>query len=131
MAFRKDATLCGPPCSGQCAATFTDMQVHCDGPQGCSDSVEVVIPEESQDGQRVDCSSTSCCGQLITTCGGVGGCQDEIMKKPGVREQVAELAATSEVLVAGCKGRYVPYIAPVYQANGRWRPALLDDRVLR
>lgn len=124
-------TLFTSLCSGQCANGFSEMTINCAGPHGCTDSVPIFIPDESQDGVRVVCGAVSCCGQLLTSCLGEGGCQDEIMKKPGVRDQVAELAATSKVLVAGCKGRYVPYIAPVYQANGRWRPALLDDLVLR
>ena len=51
----------------------------------------------------------NCCGQLFSSFTAGGNCNPEILKKPGVKRQIARLAATSDLLVADCKGHYVPY----------------------
>jgi hypothetical protein len=49
---------------------------------------------------------------------------------PAVRERVAQVAATSRVLVAGCRGQYV-----LYEPQADWgrtrHTVLVNDHVLR
>jgi hypothetical protein len=121
-------------CSAQdCSESFSTMSFHCDGPDGCSDGVTVWYPNNpDQYGAPIDCGSVSCCGQLFSNCPpGQGGCEPEILKKPGAKAEIARLAVTSEVLIADCVGRYVEY-KPVPVANlNRRKLALIDEHVLR
>jgi len=108
------------------------MHFHCDGPGGCHGDVYPQTPEESEYGVAIEPDPLNCCGQLFSSFTAGGGCNPGIMKKPGVREEVARLSATADLLVADCKGRYVPYSAPTtYHAAAARRLELADERVLR
>ena len=125
-------------CAQGCATTFNSWFFECDGPYGCIDYVYPRYPEGSSPyGVYVQCQALECCGQLFSDCYGGGGCDDVMLKKPGVKEEIAQLAATSDVLVADCSGRYVSY-EPGYPPEDRHSPiwskrslALIEERVLR
>ena len=86
----------------------------------CRDQITVTTPE----GERVDfftCGPVACCQQLFTSCYDSGDPCSQAME-PAVREHVAQVAATSRVLVADCRGRYALY----EPQTGRGRPRGAD-----
>lgn len=124
--------LCNGLCAAQCAETWQQMQFHCAGPDGCEGDLEVQYPgESSQYGVAIVCGSENCCGQLFTTCYAGGGCEPESVRKPEARKRLDRIAATSEVLVADCKGRFSLYTPSSALAAYRASSMMLNDHVLR
>jgi len=120
-------TLCATVCSAQnCADTFQNDEVWCAGPDGCTGAVYPTHPNGSQYGLTIECSALDCCGQQITTCYGTSAC--DVLKKPSDKEQVNRLAATSDVLVADCKGRYALFQPRISEHASL---ATLNDHILR
>ena len=72
--------------------------------------------------------SVECCKQLITDVNQNGSCEN-LLALAGIEEQVERLAAVSDVLVADCAGRYVPYQLSVFAR--RAPHSATEDRVLR
>jgi hypothetical protein len=97
-------------CSAQndCAERLKSMIVHCAGPNNCHGSVTIEFPFEPNGGSVMyRTSAVPCCGQLITDVDQIGECSSVALA--GIEEQLARLAEVSDVLVANCAGRYVPY----------------------
>lgn len=116
--------------SQDCASSFNTLTLHCDGPHGCSGQVTLYIPIGDPYGFGVGVTSTSCCGQLFSTYQATGLCEDGIINKPGVKEQISLISTTSDLLIADCKGRYVLYDSSAGRVERR-QSFLADDRVLR
>ena len=123
--------ISGALCRGQdCADSFEEHEFHCES-SSCSDDVYVYYPNESQDGVTIECGATDCCGQQFSTCWGEGNCEPLELKKPRVQERLTQLAHTSEVLVADCRGRYGPYVPGPHLVAARRTFKVVDDRILR
>jgi hypothetical protein len=116
--------------NAQCADGFNPVTFNCAYSDQCASQVTVWEPNESQNGVLINCGSTSCCGQLFTSCWGQGGCQNDNLKGREVNERLTELSRTSEVLVADCKGRYALYTPPPTKERSSASWALLNDHVL-
>jgi hypothetical protein len=72
-----------------------------------------------------------CCGQLFSSFAAGGNCNPEMLKKPGVKQQIARLAATFDMLVADCKGRYVAYDPSADSVVTAQYVGLADEHKLR
>lgn len=96
--------------------------------KSCSSHITVYWPA----GERVDhytCGPVECCQQFFTSCYDDGLPCSQV-RDPAVRERVAQVAATSRVLVADCRGRYV-----LYEPQADWgrtrHTVLVNEHVLR
>jgi hypothetical protein len=121
-------------CGAQnCTNGFDYWHYHCDGPDGCSDDVEVSIPDGGEYGVAIQCGSVSCCGQLFSSCYSNGGNCDMVkaLREPAMHERLERLAARSVLLVADCTGRYALYKPARIEERRNASFALLDDRLLR
>lgn len=123
--------LCSAACSAQCFDSWTTQDFHCDGPHGCSQDITVEYPNgQGFEGTVLVENSVSCCGQLFSNFNPGATCF-EVFKRPGVMKQVSQLAATSDLLVADCKGHYVLYEPPSPVRTGALSLTLVDNHVLR
>lgn len=123
--------FCSAACSAQCSEGWTTESFHCDGP-GCSQGVTVAYPMSAdQYGVAIVPNPQDCCGQLFSSFMAGGNCNPEMLKKPGVKRQIARLAATSDMLVADCEGRYVAYDPTADSVPVGQFLALADEHVLR
>lgn len=109
------------PCDAQtCYDSLQSQTVHCVF-KPCSNNVTVGVPQgEDGDNFTVSCSSTKCCGQLVTNCHIDEDCDSDQLRGPTLRKRVSDLATTSRILVADCKGHYAPF-------RNRLRTALDSD----
>ncbi len=120
--------LCSAFCGSQtCSGRLDSMTFTCTS-STCSNRVTVYKPT-SGDRIRYSCTSEDCCGQLFTTCTDDGGC-GAVEKNPEVRARIDDVAKTSEVLVADCKGRYALYTLRRERTINLDR-LLAADRILR
>lgn len=127
------ACLCSTFCSsqtGECCNHLQSNTYTCESSH-CSGRVTVYTPvQEGEDLIRFSCNhSEDCCGQVFTTCTNDGGCL-AASRNPEVRARIDEVATTSEVLVANCKGRYALY-APRGERTIDLDRVLATDRILR
>jgi uncharacterized protein YceH (UPF0502 family) len=68
----------------------------------------------------------------MTTCWGQGNCEPvKTLSNPIVQEQLAKLAAKSEILVAECNGRYALYEPSLDMKTNKRNLALMNDHLLR
>ncbi len=123
--------LCSAASFAQCSPTWTTQDFHCDGPNNCHGDITVMYPSDpSQYGAGIAENSEECCGQLFSSFNPSGSCEPMTLRRRDVKERLAELSGTSEVIVADCKGRYGLYTPPTAkEKSGSW--ALLNDRMLR
>jgi len=96
----------------------------------CRGAIDTYVPNMEYPDNRIkySCGPVECCKQLFTTCINDGPC-DLSLQNPEVRARIDEIAKTSEVLVANCKGRYALYAPPSERTVNLDR--VLEDRVLR
>jgi len=121
----------GTFCRAQgCADDFHYTSLHCFGPNGCHSAVTygIAIPGAEV---SVGVRSLSCCGQLFSDEFDAGPCEGVrvLLAQPGVMEQITRLTAISHVVVADCRGRYVPYHGASLSAP-REVGSPLDDHAL-
>jgi len=87
-----------------CAEYFEYQEVKCVY-QDCVDHALIPIPRGGEL-YHYTCTPYNCCNQLITECDFDGNsCPGVWRNNPDVRRHVVEVAATSRVLVADCRGR--------------------------
>jgi hypothetical protein len=69
------------------------------------------MPQGSGGGsEHYSCGAVICCGQRFTDCNFDGGdCFFIRVKNPEVRKRLDQVADTSRILVADCRGRYALY----------------------
>jgi hypothetical protein len=121
--------LSGAPCRAQnnCAESMKQTTYPCVY-RSCSSHITVNTPE----GERalfVACEPVECCQQLFTDCYFDGNACSQA-RDPLVRERVAQVAATSRVLVADCGGRYVLYDPRPGRGRGG-DSVLVNEHILR
>src|ERR1700739_4959766 len=100
--------LCG---AQECATDTTSTKFDCIY-QTCKSSVVVETPVDNGGGnqQHVSCDSVPCCKQFFSDCYLDGQeCRFVRVHSPAVREALNDLANTSRVMVADCRGRYALY----------------------
>jgi len=121
-----------------CADTFYWQQYECNDGQGCQSSIVVTLPNYSFSGVMVQCTSRDCCGELFTTCYGGASCNIGELRNPEFREELNEMAATAEILVRDCQGRYVPLstltaqlAAPPRLSHRPGRGSFMDEHLWR
>jgi hypothetical protein len=112
--------------AAQCEDSYTRVTLQCDDNAGCHDLVTFDHPNEGFT-NAYSISVIDCCGQLFTDTTVTGPC-DADMVQPAIRKEVARLAAMSDVLVADCRGHYVPYDSAANIVHSRAR---LDDLMKR
>ena len=95
--------------NAQCTDNITYSKVQCAFGTTCKETVTVGRPSGRGDTIAYSCSSTSCCQQLLTDCFSEGECFPFPLKTAEMQARLSEIAATSKVLVADCKGRYTSY----------------------
>ena len=79
----------------------------------------------------MSCDSVPCCRQLFSDCYPNGvDCRDFRVRSSAVRERLDDLAKTSRVLLADCKGHYVPYESGSESITPQFSE-LVNDHVLR
>lgn len=109
--------------SQNCAERLTGVTYTCVYGTTCSGRITVYQPVFGVDRIAYSCTSEECCKQLFTTCTNDSACPFSPLN-PQVRARIDEVATTSEVLVADCKGRYSLY------ARRRSETTIDLDRVL-
>src|SRR5262249_16896561 len=98
---------------------------------GCEDDVGISVPEGSQYGLRVVCGSVDCCGQLMTSCWGDGGCNPEALRIPQLKAAISDISKSSDILIANCDGHYVQYQEMRLERRHDSYVARLNDHILR
>lgn len=111
-----------------CADTLVQTTYPCVY-KSCSEQVTAFTPYGPRGSLEFTCGPIACCQQLFTSCLFTGNTCDQVMG-PEERRRVAEVAATSKVLVADCGGRYALFEAGPNRSNGR-NSALIDENILR
>lgn len=96
----------------------------------CESNVAITMPNYDGDDELVGCTSVMCCSQYFTTCDFNGECVEPLLRRPEVRARVAQVAETARVLVADCKGRYVPYEGLSFRNNVR-AAEIVNEHILR
>lgn len=93
-----------------CVSGLVPSDIPCAGPGGCQDTAHVRLPNGQYGSNQLYCSSTTCCGQLFTTCSLGGSCQAALKTgmTPEYRTQLIKVSANRVVLVADCSGHYGP-----------------------
>ena len=82
--------FCSAGCSAQCTEGWTTESFQCNGPNGCAQGVTVAYPMSAdQYGVAIRPNPQNCCGQLFSSFTAGGNCNPEILKKPGVKRQIA------------------------------------------
>jgi len=85
--------------------TFT-----CDGPNDCHSQIVIDVGGGEGDYYVYTVESRSCCGQLFSDRIPISDCDGEgLLKGKATKDEIERAAKESAVLVADCKGRYVPY----------------------
>jgi hypothetical protein len=96
--------------------------------ESCSDSVTTSTPF----GDRilfVSCEAVECCKQLFTTCYFTGDSCSQVVDA-ALRERLAQVAASSRVLVADCRGHYALY-EPRPSRGQKYDSVLVNEHILR
>lgn len=120
-----------PFCSSQSCCYHLESQSFTCTTSTCSKRITVYVPNfDGPDRIQYSCTSDDCCQQLFTTCTNDGACPPSFLQNPEVRARIDEIAKTSEVLVANCKGRYALH-APRSERTIDLHRALEPDRILR
>jgi hypothetical protein len=113
-------------CSAQklpadCVGPLIQQTLPCDGPHDCHSQVDVDYGGEGDYVEYV-VKTKSCCGQLFTTIFPTGDCDGGgLLKDPGTKDQIYRAAKESAILVADCRGHYVPYNSGASGPDG-WAP---------
>ncbi len=109
------------------AITFTNLPCVY---KNCSSHVYVGQPSGGNS-FLYDCQPVQCCQQFFSDCEFSGGdCQEIELRNPEVRQRLTEMAATSTVLVADCRGHYALY--EPRPGRGSLRDSvLLNEHILR
>lgn len=89
------------------------------------------VPVESEYGVSIVQTIDFCCGRSYLYYSPGGNCIFTELRNPENQERLAELALSSDLLVADCRGRYVPYGSPTTAMVASTDPVLLRDRRLR
>jgi hypothetical protein len=109
--------ICSELCSAQrgvpppaaCVGELTQNTYQCDGPHNCHGQVEVTTGD-SGDYFEYEIHAVTCCGQLFSDVVPLGDCEDRaLLKDPRTRDQIDRAAKESPILIADCRGRYVPH----------------------
>jgi hypothetical protein len=108
--------LCSAVCSAQkavspaeCTGPLIQNVVDCAGPHGCKGQI---VYDTGGEGDYITTTVTtrSCCGQLFSSLVPTGDCDsDGLLKDQATKDEVGRAAKESAVLVADCRGHYVPY----------------------
>jgi hypothetical protein len=100
--------LCSSFCVSQtCTHRLKEIQFTCES-STCSQDVIFHLPDD--DGPQTikySCAAYNCCGELKTTFGDDG--VPATVLTPEMQARIEGIAATSQVLVADCTGRNIPY----------------------
>jgi hypothetical protein len=119
-------------CQAQCVDSWESQEIHCVDENGGQCYVDVQTPgPPSEYGVIPECSGVDCCGQLVTTCEGNSNCVPELLRRADVRGRLKKVAADSDVLVADCKGQYVPYAAIHTAVASHRSNNFINDHILR
>lgn len=137
------ASLTSVAASAQCTDAFQFINYPCTDGESCNKNILVAIPTDRTPGYLYSCSSDECCGELFTTCSwwqpSIPCDFDDELKNPAFRQELGQMALTSEILVRNCEGKYVPLpnlaaqVAPPSPLLHRARRSapFIDDRLWR
>lgn len=121
--------LCNAFCASQtCTYKLDEFHLTCETAT-CSSTITQRLPAPGKDTIKYSCQTVSCCGELKTTCTDDGSCPFALVR-PEMQARIEAIAATSQVLVADCTGRYTPY-APAAESSIKLDRMLSTDRMLR
>jgi hypothetical protein len=115
--------------AAQCESNYERITLQCADNAECHDFVILDMPIEGFV-YKYTTNVLNCCGQLFTDTNMSGSCDADIVQ-PAIRKQVERLAATSDVLVADCRGHYVPYDSTAKTVQVRQNRARRFDDPLR
>jgi hypothetical protein len=79
------------------------------GPPSCQQHVTQTVPMSSEYGVTLSPGFVSCCGQNYPAYTIAGGCQVAQMKDPAVLNRLIKISKTKLILIADCKGAYMPF----------------------
>lgn len=104
-----------PACHAQCSQLHA-VQVQCGGPNNCQQTVAVNLPLSAEYGFTLTPQYTYCCDGVVEGEDIAGNCEspgNEYRKiyEPMRKDQLSQLAAKQQILIANCGGGYDPYMA--------------------
>jgi hypothetical protein len=95
--------------SNGCSAWLVNAPYACGNSNGCKGSGTTQLPGGGY-GAGLTNTPIPCCGSWVPYYQLNGGiCYLTELRKPATQERLAQLASTSDMLVADCHGRYVLY----------------------
>ena len=95
----------------QCTTGFNFTQVNCGNSAGCQQQIIMSLPNNpGQFGVPFTCKQVSCCGVGgYPQCVPFGGtCYIAKLDNPTIRKQLMQLAETHDLMIASCRGDYLP-----------------------